>query len=458
MKKMNKLLLTLLSLLLAVGLIGQSEPLKLKPGDVVFVTVYGRAEYTGDYQVASDGSISGRGFGSVVVANLTLAEAQSAVRKALLKVLRHPLVNISLRDQKPFYVSVVGARHPSGSIPHTPGMTLRHLIAICELPLDPDLLEATLYRVGEPPRSIDLVKLLRSDSQEWNGPILANDLLVIQPLRYVRVWVGGEVITSGDVKIREGGDLAQAISNSGGPRALHGFADELEVRVKRGDQVYTYTLAQAMGGSISLQDGDRILLVGPEYITVTVGGKVREPGIQTLRAGGGIQEAIARAKGVTENATLSSVLIYRNGSVLTADETATLFGEPRQNVTLHHNDIVYVRENRNVVYVLGNVSKPGRYAIPDGQIYRATNALADAEGLTEKGTLRRVHLARIGQDGAVAITQFHLDEFLKGGNDSANPVLKPGDILLFTEPKGITIDTINRFVSALFFLDTIIKR
>ena len=90
-----------LSLILGLGIIavgiGQSSqpaPLKLKIGDQVKVVVLGFEQYTGDYTVLSDGSITGIGFGRIMGSGKTLAQVEAEIRPKLARYVRNPDLSV----------------------------------------------------------------------------------------------------------------------------------------------------------------------------------------------------------------------------------------------------------------------------------------------------------------------------------------------------------------------------
>ena len=210
-------MLCVAALLLTVH--GQRAIDRIKPGDVISVTVVGKPDYSGDIQVASDGTLSSKGFKAVSVSGLTLSQAEAAITSALKRVLKSPSVSLSWKEQAPFWVNVIGGKNPLGSYQFREGMTVRQLISLCGLPLDPDQLEADLLRQGKAV-SIDLASLVRDANQ--NDVLLEpDDVLVIRQAPYVRVWMGGEVTTTGEFKLKKGSDLLDAISAAGGPHSVH---------------------------------------------------------------------------------------------------------------------------------------------------------------------------------------------------------------------------------------------
>ena len=94
------------------------------------------------------------------------------------------------------------------------------------------------------------------------------------------------------------------------------------------------------------------------------------------------------------------------------------------NFPLQPNDVVYVPYNTdNVVYVMGQVSKPGAYPVSPNM--SVVQALAEAGGLTENASPSKVALARPSQNLQKDID---LDSLLKG-DGSMNYAVEAGDIV-----------------------------
>jgi polysaccharide export outer membrane protein len=94
------------------------------------------------------------------------------------------------------------------------------------------------------------------------------------------------------------------------------------------------------------------------------------------------------------------------------------------NLALHRNDVIYVAYTvDNVVYVMGQVAKPGAYPITPNM--SLMQALADAGGPTDNATPGKVALARPSLRMQKMIS---LDEVEKGDGDS-NYALEAGDIV-----------------------------
>ncbi len=445
----------LLSVVLSASLLVQAPstaPLRLKAGDVLTITA--PETYGGEFSVMADGAIYGKGFGRLNVAGLTVSDSEKALRIALKRFVKEQQVFLTLRAQRPDFVFLVGqTRGPAqGPTPWLPEITLRQVLSQAELSGPLDQLEVSLLRQGQ---SVYRETVEEAMKDGGSDPRLnPNDIVSILPLERIRVWVGGAVKNPGEIRLRPGSDLSRAIATVGGIQSggQDGF-DELEVVVRRGPQVTRYpTRDVATLQTIPIEAGDDISVVLPTGTRITVTGKVVKPGEVLLKGDQSLQKAIAMAGGPSAEGTLSLVRVMRQGEMFTFDinKTDTKFD-------LQPNDLVLVERNQRSFYVLGEVAKGGRYLMDDDREYRVSDALAAAGGLVSRGTLRRVYLARPGSDGKAVVKQFHLDEYLKDGKLESNPILKPGDCLLFGQPKGVTIAGATQVLSSFVLFETLVR-
>ncbi|MCH8977695.1 MAG: polysaccharide biosynthesis/export family protein [Armatimonadetes bacterium] len=463
---------TVAALFLAVQLVfgqtAQREPAKIGVGDVVQLTVVGYAEFTGELTVVSDGSVSAAAIGRLEVAGLTLAEAQGLIRERLVDYIRDPQAFLSFVTQANAFVYVAGFGPAEGRVPYTEGLDVRRVFAGADLGTAPDKLVCSVYRSGKRLRRFDLKPLLDGESDEWNGPLEPGDLLVVGRRATIRVWFIESFKTSGEILIFEGTTLAQAVAQVGGvflnpplgqADAASPLREKMQFVVRRGDRTHRFksTIEQDAHDFV-LQAGDTVSLDVPKLMNVVVAGEVVRPGGIVLEAGSDALVAIAKSLGVSERGSLDGVLVFRGRAVHRLDLSARLAGEPAEPFELESDDLVVVPENRRFVYVLGEVSEPGRYAIPDGQTLTAADALAIAGGLNLRGTNRRVALVRPNEDGVYTARVFNIDEFLKDGKTDSNPVMRPGDVLFFGQPKGITFADVSRYIGSLLLIESLFGR
>lgn len=439
--------------------------LRLKRGDVVRVVIAGaETPYAGEYEILSDGAVYGPGFGRLVLEGKTYAEAERAVRAALAPFVQSRFVYLTIRQERQNIVYLLGQGAP-GAVPLLPETTLQKVLGQAKLDEDADILDVQLLRGGEKLVEGTLRGLLRG-SEPGHGTVLEpGDVAVLLPREVVRVWVTGSVNRPGRLRLPAGSNAYQAVAEAGGlaipespDRPIPD--DEYRIRVLRGPSVLAELSARARPEEPgpTLESGDVITVLPPRFIRFTVTGEVESPGEFTSPEGVGVTGAIARAGGPSERADRASALVFREGRILRVD-----LAQPGPGPRLEEGDIVFVPRNERAFYVLGEVARPGRFLMDEGRRYRASDALAEAGGTTERGSLRRVYLVRAGAltpEGtrAPTVIRFDLDEFLKDGRLEANPVLEPGDTLLFGTPRGITLGGVSQVASSFVIFDSLFRR
>jgi len=428
---------------------GARPALRLKSGDVVLVTT----PYGGEFTVQSDGAVYGRGFRAVLDGR-TVEEAQKEMRRAMRPFVPEGDVFLSLKSVRQEVVYVVGLGGGRGPVPLTPELTLRQLLASSELDGDADRLDVQVYRDGSRLASLNAASLLSGCSNDVE--LVANDIVALSPAPFVRVWVVGQVRSPGEVKVPVGSDVYKAVAAAGGfiagDDALATQPDEVIVSLRRGPDHYDLPLQQNGGEPLMLEAGDTISVSVPETRRVSVLGEVRNPGEYVLRGSTDLMSAIAAAGGPGALGSAKSVLVFRKG---THYQVSAMPGAPK--FSLEQSDVVFVQRNESAYTVLGEVKGTGKFLFKDGEKVFVTDALAAAGGLADRGTMRRVYLARPQADGTVAVMRFHLDEFIKEGDPESNPEVLPGDILLFGQPRGVTLSNVVQAISAALLIQTLTK-
>jgi polysaccharide export outer membrane protein len=304
--------------------------------------------------------------------------------------------------------------------------------------------------------------------------------------RMQRIYVLGDVKSPGVFDLKEGWSVAESLSAAGG------LANEVQMRdckvvIERagGQGRLEVSLESALNGltpadkekGIKPEDlrprpGDVIRIEAVEMLPVFVSGKVRTPGLFRLRRDtAGVLEAIAQAEGVVDGAALGSVRIIRpDGTEETVDLSAILakdtVREGMQSTNpetaaptaathlprLKGGEIILVPESLDRFAILGYVTKPGYYSLPNGRRYTMAEALAAAEGADKRGRISRIGLVRM-ENGKETRRVYDLGKYLRGGDTKQNPEILPGDVLFVPETNRVDIATVLSGISssALFF-------
>lgn len=219
-----------------------------------------------------------------------------------------------------------------------------------------------------------------------------------------------------------------------------------EVRVEDGGEVNLSLIGtEKLAGLTAQQAGRQIaeelqrknFLLNPqvtvlvkEYSSqgVSVTGEVNHPGVYPLLAARTILDVISLAGGLTNIADTRVTIKHRSGSEETV--TATLKGDDAQ-AALHENVVVYpgdlvVAQRAGIVYVLGDVGRPGGIVMQDNGKITLIQALAQAGGANQTASLDHAFLLHKGQSGYTP-DRIRVSDMIHGR--IADMELKPSDVL-----------------------------
>jgi polysaccharide export outer membrane protein len=109
-------------------------------------------------------------------------------------------------------------------------------------------------------------------------------------------------------------------------------------------------------------------------------------------------------------------------------------GDPRYNVIVYPGDVVKVAR-AGVVYVEGEVKKPGGFMLKTNENISVLQAVAMAEGLTRTAAKNHVRIMRTDEaTGERSEIPINIDKILAGG--LADPLLHPKDIVFIPNSTG----------------------
>ncbi|HXP69236.1 MAG TPA: SLBB domain-containing protein [Candidatus Dormibacteraeota bacterium] len=216
----------------------------------------------------------------------------------------------------------------------------------------------------------------------------------------VSVW--GDVRTPGTFQTAGQIRLIDAVHMAGGlgPDAQTGDAQVFRYLPDGKLRIFSVSLSGAMRGeasaNIMLEPRDRLLIHrNPDAVepaTVNVEGEVGKPGRYPLTTNMTVGELLKVGGGLKASADAQTADLTRyeyDGNTLTGHHeaisiSAALAGDPRSNPTLHHGDVLTVRQLPDwndlgaLVTIKGEVNHPGSYGIRPGE--RLSSALERAGG------------------------------------------------------------------------------
>jgi polysaccharide export outer membrane protein len=191
---------------------------------------------------------------------------------------------------------------------------------------------------------------------------------------------------------------------------------------------------------------------------VSVAGNVNTPGVVQLRGNRNLLEVISMAGGLRPEAG-DSALITRNlsegaipvagaftdptgkYSVAHIDIRAVMSGkDPQGNILMKPHDVVTIPRAR-MVYVLGNVTKPGGFVLTDNESMSITKALALAGGWDKTASLSGARVLRASGGAEREQIPANVKKIMK--NEAPDLELRPDDILYIPNSNGKTVGALG---------------
>lgn len=194
--------------------------------------------------------------------------------------------------------------------------------------------------------------------------------ITIVSFRQTRASVTGTV-AGGTFPMRPGDRILDLITSGGGIRT-NGFGNLRRAYLVRRDNderipvdVYSLIVKNDSTQNYEVQDGDILIIPDQEELTVTVNGRVRNPGQVGYREGLRLSQVLAGAGEIERRSRMSRVQVFRRlpgqeNRVLAIHCNMVLVHDgkdPRQDILLQPNDFIYVPDSGNLDFqIIGSVT------------------------------------------------------------------------------------------------------
>jgi len=260
---MRKWILLIVLVLMAPG-VSLANDYVIGEGDTLYVHVWGEDDLKANVLVRPDGKISMPGLDDMVAAGLTFPQLKAKMEKQISKLIKDPIVNISLISSVNSRVYVVGGGVDPVVYEMSQRTTLLHVLASVGSLARADLLQAYVYRNGK--------KIMSDFSGLFSRGEFAKDIqlepgdTIFLPVKYNQnVFVLGAVNQPKAILYTDGLTVLDALLQAGDfskyanddeiviVRNQAGKQDRIKVRTK--DLIKKGDLSQ----NVMLQAGDYII-------------------------------------------------------------------------------------------------------------------------------------------------------------------------------------------------------
>ncbi|MBM2839370.1 MAG: periplasmic protein involved in polysaccharide export, partial [Deltaproteobacteria bacterium] len=253
-------------------------------------------------------------------------------------------------------------------------------------------------------------------------------------LRSIQVFVLGETKKPGAYTVSAMSTLTNALMAAGGPTMIGSLR---KVELKRSNKniasmdFYELLLKGDKSKDLRLQNGDVIFVptVGP---IVGIAGNVKRPAVYELKDDNGLAGVLELAGGIIPTAYTQQIQVerverYERRIVIDINDHES---GAVNNFKLQDADLVkvfsIVGKDANVIYLNGNVKRPGKYEIKKGM--RLKDVIKDESELLDKTYFDYALIKRLVPPTLeVKLIPFNLGSLLFKGSQEDNIVLLPQD-------------------------------
>jgi polysaccharide export outer membrane protein len=247
---------------------------RIGPGDLLEIKVFEVDELSQTVRVSEDGTITLPLLGRVPVQGLTQEGVVQKLTELLqAKYVKNPQVTIFIREYKNQQVAVIGAVEKAGSYELVGRKNLLQIVSMAGGFSDKAGNQVFVLRESPDGKTqtipIDLEALLVGGNQDYNIPIMPNDVINVPVDREIKVFVMGRVNKPGAVtaKFSTGITISQAVADAGGFAEGAKQSSVTVIRKGKGgrEQKFKVNLKDILKGKkkdFPLQEGDVVHVPG----------------------------------------------------------------------------------------------------------------------------------------------------------------------------------------------------
>ncbi len=416
----------------------------LGAGDGITLSLWGDKEKEYNLTLNPDGKVFLEGVGMVPLAGLNLNEAQEKLKERLSKIYSgigrgSSHLDVSMGKIGPIKVFVLGEVTVPGGFVFTGNTGILSALYYAQGPTDIGTVRNLQLTRGGKKYPLDLYQYL------IYGVGLSPDLLrdgdvVFSGRAEILVDIDGDIGRPATYELKKGEGVKELLEFSGKLNATAASQKMTLQRIFPGGKVDYVDLAppqEYISGKarLELQDGDRILVEKSKELSlnfVTISGPVKYPGTYSIEGIATINDLIAKAGGLREDAFLGRANVVRfkpdGSSMLFAD---ALDSGKAQEVRLAPRDNVIIYNLREMslpesVEVAGAVFSPGKYEFRGGMT--AKDLIMQAGGFLPEHEKGKLLIFRDEPEDR-KVSQLHLVVEESLNKTSENYRLQPRDLL-----------------------------
>jgi len=411
----------------------------IKAGDALVLTLWGEVEKEQTLKVSNQGSVTVEGVGMVSINNMTLAEAEGALKGKLSKIYsgisgKRTFVNLRLESLSGIKVFVLGDATKPGGYVFYGNTSILQALYLAGGPSKIGSVRNIQVTRGDTTFTVDLYQYLIQGKKPEPSILLDGDILFL-PRADILAGVSGDVGRPAVYEAKKGEtvkDLLTFASRTNATAAhtisLWRIMDDGRSDVMDLDSAKAYATG---GAAFPLQNGDSLVVrvstkVSREFVEVQ--GSVWYPGRYAWKSGMTVADAIPLSGGLRPEAYAERVIIRRPMPDSSYSYLSEALSAPKQSL-LPQDQLVVLNSAAlkapQPVYVEGAVKKPTTVAWQQGITVKTLIAMANGFLLNHQRGVVRIERLIPGKDETQILSLTITDDLKVGSGD--DPVVEPGD-------------------------------
>ena len=425
----------------------------LGAGDLVFIDVTGASQFSFNGEISPEGFVHVEGFGPVKVGGLTIAQANSQLRKTLGRFFKESEIVLTVGQTKAITVNVMGEVMHPGTYTLSAFATVFHALYMAGGANDIGTLRAIkVYRDNRLISTIDLYDFILNGKLAGNVRLASNDVIVVGPYESL-VQISGKVKRPMYYEMRPTESVATLLAYSGGFTG-DAYRDHIRLIRKNSGQKEVFSINEFEAETFRVADGDSLFVdsVLDRYANmVEIKGAVFRPGMyQVGNQITTVRQLIEQAGGLTEDAFLARAVMHRRKKDRSLEVLPIALGQVMNHelpdITLRNEDVLYIPSLKDIqdekkLSIYGEVYYPGVYHFADNttveDLILQAGGLKDAASLVKVDVSRRLRNAKAEETSSVIAETFSFalkDGFVVEGTPGF--VLQPFDEVFVRKSPG----------------------
>jgi protein involved in polysaccharide export with SLBB domain len=289
----------------------------LDVGDKLSIQLIGKQDISNVHQIERDGAINLDQIGKIILAGLSLNQAQKIISSQARSKLFVTETFITLSEVRDIQVMMIGNIRMPGMYTLSGGSSILHAINVAGgIGKNGSFRKIHIIRDNEVLEEVDLYQALIFGKNLFNKTLRSGDTIRVFPQQFL-VPISGGVSTPGIYEIATGETLEDLLGFSGGTSANSQFTSAVYIRRISDNKESISNVDIQNADSIVLKPRDSIIspFVNDEIFktkSVKITGEVKRPGEYSISNSERLLDVIERAGGYNDQAYIFGGALFRS--------------------------------------------------------------------------------------------------------------------------------------------------